>query len=1116
MTVNPNSSQVRVGVRIRPQTAKETSEGGEIVVESNALRREVSLSKRKFTYDAVFHSNVTQTDLYNNVAPPLLDSFLNGYNATILAYGQTGAGKTYTMGSEAGGKDLMENLQDGIKLNESDGLIPRFMSDLFASLFQRKEESEKAALKSPKSKSGEAGDGTNAADHSISLIDFTVSASFLEVYGDELYDILDEERTVLKMREDSNKEVVVVGLKSVPIHNAFEAMNALNTGTMVRTTAETLMNCTSSRSHAVFTVNLQQTTRSSQEGDEITTKSRFTFVDLAGSERLKKTGAEGERMQEGIKINQGLLALGNCINALADDERLAKGEKAHVPYRQSKLTRLLQDALGGNSQTLFIACVSPSDSNASESISTLHYANRARNIRNAPVRNVDATAEELRTLRTLSYLLKCELIKQRFDGQTATTYPEVERESVSAEIGFVNEALLLREDVAAYMKRIDEKVAELSGSSSNLNLSFSAQSSSTLPRDCSTAKSFFDTPNQVLESRETSNMFLGSASDTEDDHSDIDANPEQIIDELLEQQQDEEQINKLDGDIREQEDRLLQLKAHVKVYHDMKSKYEIMINEVNKLEAEKQSLAEKLEKALSDPSKGGCSLSIKTKLDQVKASLAQARQDVRKQQQKCRDAELEAQRCKGLERRIEEMKSAKANLIRKQKEDAKRQKDFSKTKAREIQILRRKERSAQKRVGKLEAECQRYKSDLDRSKTRYEKLSTKLKETETSLKKARGRKRNNASGTRRDEEVEDDCLGQFAPASPKLNSIKFVLEKILMDRVAFERDKEMYVLKAAERENLMQSMENEVKLLNKLKRERKSMDAEPSEEILAAIKDHEYNVQEMLIQTELVDSNLEELRERHPSIDDDKENEEKNHSFEEHEPALKMIERLNGPVLRTLFLKVLDTCYASELGRQTMKDELGKKDCVLRAQWDEMASQCEKIHILSKSLKSREQRGATPVPSPSHAQETENLRADRAAAEEKHFSEIERIRNDLNQSHAAAIQKVKLAQEEEIDLLLRELKETKEKLAASEQRQTKAEEQKIAKISSQHATVKKSESAASQTATSLLVDASSNETNSWVKMPSSSRSPSPGRASFSLGSLKQRYLSAAKSPKASK
>ena len=157
------------------------------------------------------------------------------------------------------------------------------------------------------------------------------------------------------------------------------------------------MNVTSSRSHAIFIITL--TTASF--------KSDFTFVDLAGSERMKKTGAEGTRAREGIDINIGLLALGNVINALADEERLASGKQiGHVPYRQSKLTRLLQDALGGNSQTLFLACVSPSDTNASETLSTLRYANRARNIKNAPVQNVDAHLMIIKRLESFNAVLQ--------------------------------------------------------------------------------------------------------------------------------------------------------------------------------------------------------------------------------------------------------------------------------------------------------------------------------------------------------------------------------------------------------------------------------------------------------------------------------------------------------------------------------------------------------------------------------------------------------------------------------------------------------------------------------------------------------------------------------------
>jgi hypothetical protein len=304
------------------------------ICSGNAFDRTVSLSKRTFTFDSVFHPKVTQLELYSNVAPQLLAAFLGGYNATVIAYGQTGSGKTYTMGSEAGGfvDENSGNLCDNV------GLIPRFTSDLFASLVQMREESEKALLRN--------WEADNGSKRSISLIDFQVSASFLEVYGEDIYDLLDNDRNALKIREGSNKEVCVTGLKCVPINDSSEAMNILNTGTLNRTTASTLMNLTSSRSHACFTVNLHQTTRSS-EGDELITTSRFTFVDLAGSERMKKTGAEGDRAKEGIKINEGLLALGNVINALADEERLIKGGRVHV-VSQSSVVRFRFSSSGAN------------------------------------------------------------------------------------------------------------------------------------------------------------------------------------------------------------------------------------------------------------------------------------------------------------------------------------------------------------------------------------------------------------------------------------------------------------------------------------------------------------------------------------------------------------------------------------------------------------------------------------------------------------------------------------------------------------------------------------------------------------------------------------------------
>jgi len=427
------SSQVRVGVRVRPVSVKE--QGAENVL--SVQQRSIALSGRHFTYDHVFDSSISQSSLYEQVSPQLLQSFLEGYNATvrendcavvwievlfttlyqryhidcpisltlshlsilrqIMAYGQTGSGKTFTMGSEA---------HTELHQSDSTGLIPRFMNDLFQNLAEQRN-------------------------------DCQISTSFLEVYGEDVHDLLDPMRKSLPLREDANNSVVCPGLTAKTVQSAAEALAVLHEGTLNRTTAATLMNLTSSRSHAVFTVTLHQNNNS--------TSSRFTFVDLAGSERLKKTGCSGERAREGIEINKGLLALGNVINALADEERHQK--KLHVPYRQSKLTRLLQDALGGNSQTLFLACVSAADTNASETLSTLHYANRARNIQNAPQRNVDPNTAELQQLQAYTSVLQAELVNLKFGGGSAS-------KMTTTTTGQVSDELMKQKDVNAYLDQL--------------------------------------------------------------------------------------------------------------------------------------------------------------------------------------------------------------------------------------------------------------------------------------------------------------------------------------------------------------------------------------------------------------------------------------------------------------------------------------------------------------------------------------------------------------------------------------------------------------------------------------------------------------------------------------
>uniref|UniRef100_A0ACB8EE85 Chromosome-associated kinesin kif4a n=1 Tax=Sphaerodactylus townsendi TaxID=933632 RepID=A0ACB8EE85_9SAUR len=308
---------------------------------------------KPFTYDYVFDPFTEQEEVFNTCIAPLVKGIFKGYNSTVLAYGQTGSGKTYSMGgayTEDQGND------------PTVGAIPRVIKLLF-------------------------GEMERSVDWQFSL-----KVSYLEVYNEDILDLLApprERSAQISIREDPKKGIKIVGLTEHVVTSAKETVVCLEQGNNSRTVAATPMNTQSSRSHAIFTILIEQ--RSKQDVN-LSFNSKLHLVDLAGSEGQKKTKAEGERLKEGININRGLLSLGNVISALGD-------ECKHIPYRDSKLTRLLQDSLGGNSHTLLIACVSPADSNTEETLNTLRYADRARKIKNRPIVNVDPKAAEIDQLR---------------------------------------------------------------------------------------------------------------------------------------------------------------------------------------------------------------------------------------------------------------------------------------------------------------------------------------------------------------------------------------------------------------------------------------------------------------------------------------------------------------------------------------------------------------------------------------------------------------------------------------------------------------------------------------------------------------------------------------------
>ncbi|XP_068173258.1 kinesin-like protein KIF18A [Antennarius striatus] len=352
-------SHVKVVVRVRPASDSEKRENCRNVVQvvdthmvifdpkeedisCFKSQRNRNINKKankdlKFVFDHVFGENSTQADVFENTTKGLLDSVMNGFNCTVFAYGATGAGKTHTMlGSQ----------------NEP-GVMYQTMKELFKRMDDAKEEKE-----------------------------FAVAVSYLEVYNEQIRDLL-ANAGPLAVREDSSKGVVVQGLTLHQPKSAEHILEALDSGNRNRTQHPTDMNATSSRSHAVFQVYLRQQDKTASLNPHVCI-AKMSLIDLAGSERASTTNAKGARLREGANINRSLLALGNVINALADP----KSKKTHIPYRDSKLTRLLKDCLGGNCRTVMIANVSPSCKSYDDTQNTLKYANRAKEIKSTLKSNV--------------------------------------------------------------------------------------------------------------------------------------------------------------------------------------------------------------------------------------------------------------------------------------------------------------------------------------------------------------------------------------------------------------------------------------------------------------------------------------------------------------------------------------------------------------------------------------------------------------------------------------------------------------------------------------------------------------------------------------------------------
>ncbi|XP_046435155.1 kinesin-like protein KIF3A isoform X1 [Neodiprion virginianus] len=346
---------VRVVVRVRPLNGKELDGHCKNITKVDSLNSEILVENphaapgeppKLFSFDAVFDTDSSQVDIYNETARPIVDKVLQGYNGTILAYGQTGTGKTYTMSGAKTSPQLR-------------GIIPNTFAHIFGHIAKADE------------------------NQKLHFCRFLVRATYLEIYNEEVRDLLGKDQnTRLEVKERPDIGVFVKDLSGYVVNNADDLDRIMTLGNKNRVVGATAMNVSSSRSHAIFTITVESS-QLGDDGEQHVKMGKLHLVDLAGSERQSKTKATGVRLREATKINLSLSTLGNVISALVD------GQSSHVPYRNSKLTRLLQDSLGGNSKTLMCANISPADMNYDETISTLRYANRAKNIKNRARINED-------------------------------------------------------------------------------------------------------------------------------------------------------------------------------------------------------------------------------------------------------------------------------------------------------------------------------------------------------------------------------------------------------------------------------------------------------------------------------------------------------------------------------------------------------------------------------------------------------------------------------------------------------------------------------------------------------------------------------------------------------
>ncbi|XP_071614186.1 chromosome-associated kinesin KIF4A isoform X1 [Heliangelus exortis] len=713
---------VRVALRCRPLVPKERSEGCQMCLSFVPGEPQVVVGTDKsFTYDYVFDPSVEQEEVFNTAVAPLIRGIFKGYNATVLAYGQTGSGKTYSMGGTYTANQEHE---------PSVGVIPRVIKMLFKEKEQRQD------------------------------WEFVLKVSYLEIYNEDILDLLcpsRERSSQISIREDPKEGIKIVGLTERSVSCAQDTVSCLEQGNNSRTVASTAMNSQSSRSHAIFTICIDQKKKSDKNSSF---HSKLHLVDLAGSERQKKTKAEGDRLKEGININRGLLCLGNVISALGEENK--KG--GFVPYRDSKLTRLLQDSLGGNSHTLMIACVSPADSNMEETLNTLRYADRARKIKNKPIVNLDPQAAELQHLKQQVQQLQVLLLQahggalpvsinsmapsenlqslmeknqslmeenQKLSrglseaaGQTAQMLERIilteqENEKMNAKLEQLQQHAVCKLDLQKLAETLDDEElkenVEVIRSLQQMLVQFQSENAATM-----------DAAAEVANSEQDGTAEAEMGQDTKRSSDDF------TTQHALRQAQMSKELLELNKALTLKEALAKKMTQNDSQLEPIQSQYQTNIKdlelEVSSLQKEKEELILALHMAKKDVNQAKLSERRRKRLQELEGQINELKRKLNEQSKLLKLKESTERTVSKLNQEIREMKNQRVQLMRRMKEDAEKFRQWKQEKDKEVIQLKERDRKRQYELLKLERDFQKQANVLRRKTEEAAAANKRLKD----------------------------------------------------------------------------------------------------------------------------------------------------------------------------------------------------------------------------------------------------------------------------------------------------------------------------------------------------------------------------------------------------